>query len=121
MNNRADAPDAAHEPGLLNALRGFAVAALAFSSATAVEYYTRSGAFCASGSGCAAVRSSSVGRAFGDALPALGVIGFVAVVLATLSRHARVRLFGVSFAVAGAIAGVVLLGLQAFAIGVFCA
>lgn len=105
---------------LIGALRGFALAALAFSSAAAVEYFGRGGAFCAPGSGCDAVRFSAIGRTIGLALPPLGMIGFASVVLATLAHGRRVRLFGLAFALTGGLIGLLLLALQAFVVRAFC-
>jgi uncharacterized membrane protein/predicted DsbA family dithiol-disulfide isomerase len=115
MSARAEA-----ERSAIGVLRGFALAALVFSSAAAAEYFTSHGAFCAPGSGCDAVRASAIGRTIGLALPPLGMIGFAGVVLATLSRSRRTRLFGLAFALTGGLVGLVLIALQAFVVRAFC-
>ncbi|MFI5305813.1 MAG: thioredoxin domain-containing protein [Polyangiales bacterium] len=104
-----------------SALRALCAVALAFSSAAAVDYYGRSHAFCAEGSGCDAVRSSELGRSIGLGLPALGVLGFGAVLLASLAGSERLRRLAVVGALTGGVTAVGLLGLQLFVIGALCA
>jgi protein-disulfide isomerase len=103
----------------LAAVRACALVAVAFSSAAAVEYYGTSHTFCAHGGGCDAVRESGVGQSLGRALPAIGVLGHGVVVAGTLARSPGVQLVALAGAVTGAIAGVVLLLLQA-TLGAFC-
>jgi protein-disulfide isomerase/uncharacterized membrane protein len=93
--------------------------ALAFSSTAAVEYYGGSHTFCAHGGGCDAVRASGLGQSLGRALPAIGLIGHAVVLAGTLARSASVQLLALVAAVTGAVAGIVLLALQA-ALGTFC-
>jgi protein-disulfide isomerase/uncharacterized membrane protein len=116
MNARADGEGSTQ----LGVLRGFALAALAFSSAAAVEYFAHKGAFCAPGSGCDAVRSSAIGRQIGFALPAIGMIGFMVVLAGTLSRSRRDRLIGLAAALTGGLVGLILLALQAFVVRAYC-
>jgi protein-disulfide isomerase len=101
-------------------LRVAAIAALAFSSAAAVDYYGQSHPFCASGSGCDAVRHSDIGRSLGQALPLVGMLGFAFVLLASTSRRASIRLMGLAAAAAGGVAGLALLALQLLSVGAFC-
>jgi len=101
-------------------LRVAAIVAAAFSSAAAVDYYGRSHTFCTSGSGCDAVRHSAIGESFGHSLPAIGMLGYAAILLLSLSSRASVRLWGHVAAMTGAITGIVLLLLQAGAVGRFC-
>jgi protein-disulfide isomerase len=101
-------------------LRASAVIAAAFSSAAAVDYYGGGHAFCASGSGCDAVRHSALGQSIGLGLPAVGMLGFAAVALLSLSSRASIRLLAKVAALTGAAAGAVLLALQMAAVGSFC-
>jgi protein-disulfide isomerase/uncharacterized membrane protein len=106
---------------VLSALHVFGALALGFSSATAVDYYAHSHAFCADGSGCGTVRASQLGQTIGEALPAIGVLGFAALLLCTLSRRPRVQLMGLAMAVTGGIVALILLALQRLVIGAWCA
>lgn len=97
--------------------------AIASSAALVVEYQNAGDpAFCGVGSGCFAVRVSPYSRLFGVPLPNLGLAAFTALIAASLL--ARERWHHVAIAAASALGGLgatVLLGLQAFAIGAFCA
>jgi predicted DsbA family dithiol-disulfide isomerase/uncharacterized membrane protein len=104
----------------LAGLRACALIGAAFSAAAAVEYYGGSQAFCASGGGCDAVRASAIGQGVGQLLPALGMLGFAVLLVATLVRAQWLQLAALSAAATAGIVGVVLLGLQAFALHVFC-
>jgi protein-disulfide isomerase/uncharacterized membrane protein len=116
MSN-AEAPAA---NGLLTgALRVLCLVALAFSSAALVDG-VRGHAFCAHGSGCDAVRHSQVGQLLAPQLPWLGVLGFSALLLASLFGRGLVQRASLSFAVTAGLAGLALLALQAFAIGALC-
>jgi predicted DsbA family dithiol-disulfide isomerase/uncharacterized membrane protein len=121
MNANVDRQLRARTALLLIAVQLFAAIAMAFSSATAVEYYARSHAFCAAGSGCGAVRASHLGQTLGDALPAIGVSGFLLLLILVSSSAQRPRLLGLSLAVTGGLAGATLLALQAFVVGAWCA
>lgn len=120
MNASVDRQPRARATQLLSAVQLLAAIALAFSSAAAVEYYARGHAFCASGSGCGAVRASQLGQTIGNALPAIGVLGFALLLILVSSGAARWRLLGLSLAVTGGIAGAILLALQAFVVRAWC-
>jgi protein-disulfide isomerase/uncharacterized membrane protein len=112
------------EPGsgdrrLVAALRGLCLIAVAFSSAALVDG-VRGHAFCAHGSGCDAVRHSAVGELLGPALPWIGVLGFGALFVGLVLGRGAVQRAALSFAITGGLAGLVLLALQAFAIGALC-
>jgi protein-disulfide isomerase len=110
----------ARDARLLAAVQMFAALALAFSSASAVEYYGHGHAFCAAGSGCGAVRESQIGRTIGEALPAVGVIGFLLLLACTGSRRPRIQLLGIAFAVSAGLVGLCLLAAQVFVVGAWC-
>ncbi len=97
-----------------------ALVATALSSAAAVDYYGGSHTFCAAGSGCDAVRHSGIGQSLGQALPAIGMIGFALIVLLSLSRQDGARMVALVGALTGGMAALLLLGLQALSIGAFC-
>lgn len=110
-------------PRALWAHRLCTLVGLAFSVAAAVDYYGLAGgagSFCASGSGCDAVRHSSIGTAIGAPLPAIGVLGFAFVLLAGLVAKPRLRILALSAGASGGLFGLALLALQAFAIGQYC-
>src|SRR5690349_8449340 len=109
-----------HGPRLVAGVRVLSLGALALASASAVEYYGRAHAFCAAGSGCDAVRASTLGRTIGQALPAIGLLGFAFVLGASLARHAVIRRLSWVAAVTGGVVGLGLLLAQALAIGAFC-
>ncbi|WP_437589823.1 vitamin K epoxide reductase family protein [Sorangium sp. So ce1000] len=97
--------------------------AIAASAALVVEYQNAGDpAFCGVSSGCFAVRISPYSHVLGVPLPNLGLAAFTT--LLTASLLARTRWHHVAIATASAVGGlaaVVLLGLQTFAIGAFCA
>ncbi|XXX76860.1 vitamin K epoxide reductase family protein [Sorangium sp. So ce134] len=97
--------------------------AIAASAALVVEYQNAGDpAFCGVSSGCFAVRVSPYSRLLGVPLPNLGLAAYTTLLAASLL--ARERWHHVAVAVASAVGGLgatVLLGLQAFAIGAFCA
>ncbi len=97
--------------------------AIAASAALVVEYQNAGDpAFCGVSSGCFAVRVSPYSRLFGVPLPNLGLAAYTTLLAASLL--ARERWHHVALAAASAAGGLgaaVLLGLQAFAIGAFCA
>ncbi|WP_437689292.1 vitamin K epoxide reductase family protein [Sorangium sp. So ce176] len=97
--------------------------AMTASAALVVEYQNAGDpAFCGVGSGCFAVRVSPYSRLLGVPLPNLGLAAYTTLIAASLL--ARERWHHVAIAAASALGGLgatVLLGLQAFAIGAFCA
>jgi len=104
----------------LAAVRALALVALALSSAAAVDQYGGGHAFCGDGSGCAAVRDSATGRALGDALPWLGLLGFGAVVAFSLARRAAWQRVALASAATGGLVGLTLAALQLWVVGRIC-
>jgi uncharacterized membrane protein/predicted DsbA family dithiol-disulfide isomerase len=115
----AEAEPRAGGAQLIAALRVLCLGALAFSSAALVDG-ARGHAFCAHGSGCDAVRQSALGQLLGPQLPWLGVLGFSAVLLASLFGRSAWQRMVLAFAVTAGLAGLALLALQLFAIGALC-
>ena len=105
---------------LLGVVRALTLLALALSSAAAVDQYFASPAFCGEGSGCAAVRASTLGRLLGDALPSLGLLGFGLVLVASLARGPALQRLALAAAVAGGSAGLALAALQLWVVGRVC-
>ncbi|AUX38309.1 MULTISPECIES: vitamin K epoxide reductase family protein [Sorangium] len=97
--------------------------AIAASAALVVEYQNAGDpAFCGVSSGCFAVRVSPYSRLFGVPLPNLGLAAFTTLLAASLLARERWHHVAIAAAsAAGGLAATVLLGLQAFAIGAFCA
>ncbi len=103
-------------------LRCCLLVSLAASAALTVDYLNPTGAFCAPGSGCDAVRDSSYAMILGRVpVPVLGVIAFAIVFAVSLLPNTRLRwvLLG-PLVFAGAAVALLLIALQAFAIGAFC-
>ena len=102
-------------------LRVAALVALAASAALLSDYTADSPSFCSAASGCGAVRASQFSHVtFGDGkflpLPLFGVLGFVALLGASLlSRRATLAAAGI-----GGVAGAWLLSVQAFTLHQFC-
>lgn len=102
-----------------------ALAALAFSAATAAEYFLPRGTYCQPGGGCSDVRAWSFshevgGLPLGMWLPLLGVMGFTALFAGSLVRERTTLRVTGALAVVGALAAAVLLYLQATRIGAWC-
>lgn len=104
----------------LRFMRLGALGAVGLSAASAVDTYGRSEAFCGPGGGCRAVAASDLGQLIGDLLPGLGLGGYTAIFIASLSAAAALRKLSLWTAVAGGVCGVFLLALQAYYIGAFC-
>lgn len=97
--------------------------AIAASAAMVVDYQNAGDpAFCGVTSGCFAVRMSSYSRPFGVPLPTIGLAAFTSLLAGSLlvrrPEHHRIL---AGLAALGGLGGAVLLGLQAFAVGAFCA
>ncbi|WP_437812981.1 vitamin K epoxide reductase family protein [Sorangium sp. So ce1078] len=97
--------------------------AIAASAALVVEYQNAGDpAFCGVSSGCFAVRVSPYSRLFGVPLPNLGLAAYTSLLAASLLARERWHHVAIAAAsAAGGLGATVLLGLQAFAIGAFCA
>lgn len=111
----------------LSVLRLACLVGLAVSVMVLIDYSTPDMAFCSSSSGCGAVRDSGLGFVVLPSgqpvpyLPILGVLHFAALFAATLLRRASLRsVVAGSLAWAGGLAGLTLLGVQAFVVGQFC-
>jgi uncharacterized membrane protein/thiol-disulfide isomerase/thioredoxin len=108
---------------LVTLLRLTLFAAIAASAVLVVDYQNAGDpAFCGVTSGCFAVRVSPYSRVLGVPLPNLGLSAFAALLAATLlarepSHHRAIA----AASVAGGAIATVLLAVQAFAIGAFCA
>ncbi len=101
-------------------LRIATLVALGVSGALLVDYVSFSPAFCSPGSGCSAVRGSGFGYLFNGLLPvpAIGIAGFAALFVVSLSSGLRRWVFPMA-AAGGAIAAF-FIALQAVKIGEFC-
>src|SRR5438477_11536528 len=92
---------------------GFAVVGLGASVASLVDYVGASPAFCAE-TGCATVRESAWSHPLGVPMPLVGVAFFAAAIALGFVEAPRLRK---SLAGLGALWALLLLGMQAFAIG----
>lgn len=108
---------------LVTLLRLALFVAIAASAALVVDY-RRAGdpAFCGVTSGCFAVRVSPYSKLFGVPLPSIGLAVYALLFAATLAARESWQQKAVAAAtVAGGVIAMVLLGLQQFVIGAFCA
>jgi len=106
--------------GLL-VLRAAALVALLGSAALTVDYLSPTPSYCGGSGGCADVRDSGWGY-LGAAhipLPALGLVGFTALLTLSLLPGRR-RLTAGPVAILGGVMGALLLLVQAFVLRVFC-
>ncbi len=103
-------------------LRSCLLIALAATAALAVDYLRPTGAFCATGSGCDAVRNSPFAALFGWLpVPVLGLIAFPTTLGISLLRPGQLRTRLLSLClIGGAAMALYFIGLQAFTIGAFC-
>jgi protein-disulfide isomerase len=102
-------------------LRAAALVALLGSSALTVDYVSPTPSFCGAASGCGAVQNSGWGY-IGAAripLPALGLVGFTALLTLSLLPGRR-RLTAAPVALLGGVVALGLLLVQAVKLGVFC-
>lgn len=108
---------------LVTLLRLALFVAIAASAALVVEYRSAGDpTFCGPASGCYAVRASPYSHPFGVPLPNLGAAAYTALLAASfLLRERWHHVAFAAIAVAGGLAAAILLGLQAFTIGAFCA
>lgn len=90
-------------------LRLAALGALMFSAAAASDELIDAAAFCGAEGGCAAVRSSALGRVVGPYLPWAGVLVYSLVFAGTLQSRRKVRRPFLWLAAAGGVAALALL------------
>jgi protein-disulfide isomerase/uncharacterized membrane protein len=93
-----------------------AVIGLGASVASLVDYLAAVPTFCAE-SGCATVRASAWAHPLGVPMPVPGIAFFAVMIALALVEWPRLRL---GLALAGGAWAIVLIGLQAFAIGAWC-
>jgi protein-disulfide isomerase/uncharacterized membrane protein len=114
--------DPTHLPRLV--LRLASLSALAFSTATLLEYALPTPTFCAAGGGCAAVREWAstpiAGIRLASVLPITGVMAYTTLFVGSLvAQRTAVRVIG-ALAVLGGVGAAALVALQAASIGAFC-
>lgn len=95
---------------------GTAVIGLGASLASLYDFLGPAPAFCAEG-GCATVRASAWAHPLGIPMPVLGIVFFTTAIVLAFVHAPRLRKI---FAVVGGAWAVLLISLQAFAIGAFC-
>lgn len=103
-------------PRLSLAALGFAVIGLGASIASLIDFLGASPTFCAE-TGCATVRESAWAHPLGVPMPVLGIAFYAAAIALAFVDAPRLRR---TLAIAGAGWAVLLIGLQAFAIGAWC-
>jgi uncharacterized membrane protein len=101
-------------------LRIASLSALLFSAMSAIGLYAQPGSFCAPGSQCDQVHHSSVGLAISAYLPLLGALTYTLTFVGSLVNRAGTQRLVGAIVIAGAVGGLVFLGLQAFVIGAWC-
>jgi protein-disulfide isomerase/uncharacterized membrane protein len=89
---------------------------LAASLASLIDYFGTTATFCAE-TGCATVRESAWAHPLGIPMPLLGVAFFAAAVVLGFANAPRLRR---ALAILGAAWALLLIGVQAFAIGAWC-
>ena len=107
-------------PRSLLVLRLAALLATGFSAALWLDARRPEPAFCSVGSGCARIRQLGYGAVAGVPVSAVGLFAFTALFALSLGRGRLAARLTAYAALAGGVAGVALLGLQALVIGVFC-
>ena len=101
-------------------LRLAALVALAFSSATAVDYYGPSQTFCDTGGGCEIVRYFAYTSGLMALLPAAGMLGFTILFLGSLFTRTGVLRFTALAAIVAGVGALALLVVQGVVIGAWC-
>jgi len=89
----------------LTAIRTLVLIILTTSAALLYDYTQPVSAFCESGAGCDAVRTSSFATIFGVPQPALGLIAYMIVFGVTLMRHEARRKYLLPLTLVGARSG----------------
>jgi len=101
-------------------LRIAALGGLLASAMLVAERITPARRFCPLEEACEKARSSALGSIAGVPTSVIGLVGFAALLTASLLPSRRARTITRRVAVAGGVAGLVLLAYQAFALGSFC-
>lgn len=99
-------------------LCGATLVGLGMSALLVAEYRHPSAALCGVGGGCEAARHSQYSEILGVPLPIIGVVFFGAVLLMAIAPLLRRWLWPLS--AAGAVAGLVYIGIQAFLLNTYC-
>jgi predicted DsbA family dithiol-disulfide isomerase/uncharacterized membrane protein len=95
------------------------LAGLVASAMLAVDYLRPAPVFCVEGGGCDALRHTAIATPLGVPLPLFGVVGFLAIGVASLLPGPRARLAQLGLAVVSGMVGVSLLVVQ-FRLGKLC-
>lgn len=103
----------------LTLLRLSCVIAMGFSVALIVDATRAAPAFCATGSGCDAVRRSGYSSLAGVPVPYIGLLAYAFVFVLAMSKDAA-KQWGARFAALGGLVALGLLALQAVVIHAFC-
>ena len=103
-------------PGFAVAALGTAVIGLGASIASAIDYFGETATFCAE-TGCATVRESAWSHPLGVPMPVLGVAFFAAALALGFVAAPRLRR---ALVLGGAAGAMLLIGVQAFAVGAWC-
>lgn len=111
--------DTTREPFLV-AHRLASLVALAFSAASAVDYYGPSPRFCEAGGGCELVHDSEIGQTIGVFLPGLGLAVYTALLALSLAPRGRWRRAGLWLGLLGAQGAAAFLVVQGAVIGAWC-
>jgi len=89
-------------------------AALVASAILLVDYVRPAPVFCDATGGCAKIRATFIARPLGIPLPAIGLLGVLAIGFAALLPGAKARTAQFGFASIGAVVALGLLGVQAY-------
>lgn len=92
---------------------------LAASAVLAIDYLGPTPVFCSEGGGCAAVRQTAFASVLGLPTPIVGIVGFLALGLASMRAGRRARIAQLVLAWSASLVGVVLLAAQ-WAVGHYC-
>jgi uncharacterized membrane protein/protein-disulfide isomerase len=95
------------------------LAGLVASAILVVDYARPAPVFCAEGGGCDAIRHTALAARLGVALPFFGLVGFLAIGVASLVGGLRARLAQLALSAAAGLVGVALLTVQA-SVGRLC-
>lgn len=97
-----------------------ALSALAFSAATAIDYYGPAPRFCQSGAGCEVVHAWSTSVRLDLVLPALGLVCYSVIFALSLAPKASLRRLGAIGSVIGAVGALGFLVFQRGYLGAWC-
>ena len=107
-------------PTAIVVLRVAALVAVAFSAATAVDYYGSAPQFCKPGAGCNSVHVWSHRLHLDLVLPALGLVFYTGVLLSSLVGGARALRYGAAAASVGGVGALGFIAVQKLVIGAWC-